>query len=147
MPTRATLPPTTTWAPCCATADSTPLRSATAAALARDTLPRLANDRLGEAKLFVTHHLLALRSAHPALFAEGDYQPLDPGPGWLGFTRSSGAKSLAVILPIGPRAQAQAPALPEAPAGKSWQPVLSDPAADGSLPFDPLFPFVVALAV
>jgi (1->4)-alpha-D-glucan 1-alpha-D-glucosylmutase len=31
----------------------------------------------GREKLFVTQRLLALRRAHPALFAEGDYQPLE----------------------------------------------------------------------
>lgn len=119
--------------------------AARAAALARDTPPRLSADRAGEAKLFVTHHLLTLRAAHPALFTEGDYRPLEPGAGWLGFTRTSGTESLAVILPIEPRAQAQAPSLPAAPSGKAWQPVLTEAAADGSLPFDPLFPFVVAV--
>ncbi|HTI01291.1 MAG TPA: malto-oligosyltrehalose synthase [Acidisoma sp.] len=120
--------------------------AARAAALARDVLPRLAADRIGEAKLFVTHHLLALRAAHPALFAEGDYRPLEPGPGWLGFTRSSRTESLAVIVPVGPRAAAHAPALPAAPAGQTWHPVLTETATEGRLPFDPLFPFVVALA-
>ncbi|HEV7995030.1 MAG TPA: malto-oligosyltrehalose synthase [Stellaceae bacterium] len=31
----------------------------------------------GREKLFVTHRLLALRRAHPALFAAGDYQPVE----------------------------------------------------------------------
>lgn len=120
--------------------------AARAAALARDLLPRLTADRAGEAKLFVTHHLLALRAAHPALFAEGDYKPLMPGSGWLGFTRNQGTESLLVIVPIGPRAQAQAPALPAAPDGKTWRSVLTEAATDGSLPFDPLFPFFVAVS-
>jgi (1->4)-alpha-D-glucan 1-alpha-D-glucosylmutase len=36
-----------------------------------------ANWQNGCEKLFVTRHLLALRRANPALFADGDYQPLD----------------------------------------------------------------------
>jgi (1->4)-alpha-D-glucan 1-alpha-D-glucosylmutase len=31
----------------------------------------------GREKLFVTHRLLALRRAHPRLFAEGNYQPVE----------------------------------------------------------------------
>ena len=52
----------------------------------RDLLSQISEARAGELaadwrdgreKLFVTHRLLALRRAHPALFAAGDYQPVE----------------------------------------------------------------------
>ncbi|GAB0117240.1 malto-oligosyltrehalose synthase [Acidisoma sp. 7E03] len=121
--------------------------AARAAALARGACPPLAEDETGEAKLFITHRLLALRAAHPALFARGDYQPFDPGPDWIGFTRSHAGEHLLVALPLRRRAAAQAPQLPPAETG-AWHAVLVEEtsATEGPLPYDPLFPFVVAVA-
>ena len=57
----------------------------------------------GREKLFATRRLLALRRAHPELFAAGDYQPLEVagehGPHLCAFVRSRGGVSLAVAVP------------------------------------------------
>lgn len=121
--------------------------AARAAVLARGTCPPLDTDDAGAAKLFVTHRLLGLRAAHPALFARGDYRPFDPGPGWIGFTRTEGTTRLLVAVPRRRRASAQAPLLPPAPGTGGWHAVLAEEVEqDAPLPFDPLFPFVVATA-
>jgi (1->4)-alpha-D-glucan 1-alpha-D-glucosylmutase len=59
----------------------------------------------GREKLFVTARLLALRRTRPALFAAGDYQPLEIGEGnspetrVCGFARRHGGDVLAVAVP------------------------------------------------
>ena len=58
----------------------------------------------GREKLFVTARLLGLRRARPALFAEGDYQPLEIGEGRnsdrvCAFSRRHGDEVLAVAVP------------------------------------------------
>jgi (1->4)-alpha-D-glucan 1-alpha-D-glucosylmutase len=57
----------------------------------------------GREKLFATRRLLALRRAHPDLFAAGDYQPLEVlgerGPYLCAFVRTQGGVSLAVAVP------------------------------------------------
>ncbi|GAB0114281.1 malto-oligosyltrehalose synthase [Acidisoma sp. C75] len=94
---------------------------ARAAMLETAEAPRLAQDKSGETRLRWTRALLALRQESPALFARGDYRPLDLPAGWLGFTRSYQEESLAVMVPIRSLAARPAPPLPSAPAGKHWQ--------------------------
>jgi (1->4)-alpha-D-glucan 1-alpha-D-glucosylmutase len=57
----------------------------------------------GREKLFVIRHLLALRRAHPELFAGGDYQPLavagDRGMHLCAFARSHERVALVVAVP------------------------------------------------
>jgi (1->4)-alpha-D-glucan 1-alpha-D-glucosylmutase len=58
----------------------------------------------GREKLFVTARLLGLRRARPALFADGDYQPLEIGDGrnsdhLCAFARRNGEDVLAVAVP------------------------------------------------
>jgi (1->4)-alpha-D-glucan 1-alpha-D-glucosylmutase len=58
----------------------------------------------GREKLFATARLLGLRRTRPALFAEGDYQPLDIGDGRnsdrvCAFSRRHGDTVLAVAVP------------------------------------------------
>jgi (1->4)-alpha-D-glucan 1-alpha-D-glucosylmutase len=58
----------------------------------------------GREKLFATARLLGLRRARPALFAAGDYQPLDIGEGRnsdrvCAFSRRQGDEVLAVAVP------------------------------------------------
>jgi (1->4)-alpha-D-glucan 1-alpha-D-glucosylmutase len=60
--------------------------------------------RDGREKLFATARLLGLRRARPALFAEGDYQPLEIGEGRnsdrvCAFSRRHGDDVLAVAVP------------------------------------------------
>ncbi len=60
--------------------------------------------RDGGEKMFVTARLLALRRDRPALFAAGDYQPIEIGPGrnadrLCAFARRHGDALLAVIVP------------------------------------------------
>src|SRR6185369_2057725 len=58
----------------------------------------------GREKLFVTERLLTLRRRHPALFASGDYRPLEIGDGrnsdrLCGFSRQHAAEALVVAVP------------------------------------------------
>jgi (1->4)-alpha-D-glucan 1-alpha-D-glucosylmutase len=57
----------------------------------------------GREKLFATHRLLTLRRAHPDLFAEGDYQPLEVAGDRSGhlcaFVRSREGMSLVAAVP------------------------------------------------
>ena len=58
----------------------------------------------GREKLFIVHHLLQLRRHHPALFATGEYVPLEvtDGPGadhLCAFARRSGDSVLVVAVP------------------------------------------------
>ncbi len=57
------------------------------------------------AKLYVTWKSLELRTRHAAAFA-GSYEPLEPGEGWVAFTR---AGQVLVAVRIDPRAGAWAP--------------------------------------
>jgi (1->4)-alpha-D-glucan 1-alpha-D-glucosylmutase len=69
------------------------------------SLAELAEDwRDGREKLFAATRLLGLRRARPALFAEGDHQPLDIGDGRnsdriCAFARRHGEEVLAVVVP------------------------------------------------
>jgi (1->4)-alpha-D-glucan 1-alpha-D-glucosylmutase len=57
----------------------------------------------GHEKLFVTHRLLAVRRAHPELFAAGDYQPMEAAGGravhLCAFARCHGALCSVVAVP------------------------------------------------
>jgi (1->4)-alpha-D-glucan 1-alpha-D-glucosylmutase len=72
-----------------------PVDYAARAAALDGEIPPLAEDTLGLTKQQATHRLLKLRRERPELF-EG-YAALDPGGGFLGFTRGGG--KLAVIVP------------------------------------------------
>ena len=88
--------------------------------------PRLGGDGRGEAmtaayaswqdgtiKLATTHLLLALRAAHPALFADASYEPLavenDPDERVLAYERVAGTRRLAVVARRFPGAAAAMP--------------------------------------
>jgi (1->4)-alpha-D-glucan 1-alpha-D-glucosylmutase len=62
-----------------------------------------ANWQDGREKLFATRRLLALRRAHPDLFAAGDYRPLEVAgeraAHLCAFARSQGGETLAVAVP------------------------------------------------
>lgn len=68
-----------------------------------DPVGLLANWRDGRIKQFVLHRLLEDRAAHPALYAEADYEPLDvEGEGAgnvLAFARVFGEERRVVIIP------------------------------------------------
>lgn len=70
-----------------------------AALQARLAQPHPARDE----KLILTQTLLVLRKAHPALFAEGDYAPIDLGPDRIGFQRRHQGQSLTVLADLSPR--------------------------------------------
>jgi (1->4)-alpha-D-glucan 1-alpha-D-glucosylmutase len=114
-----------------------------AAALAAGGVPNLKADDAGSAKLAVTHRLLTLRAEMPALFAQGDYTPLDLGAHWLGFTRRNGAESLLVVVPTA-KMTGDWPSLPAAPSSGAWRDALTDAAWRGASSLDPAFPFIVA---
>jgi (1->4)-alpha-D-glucan 1-alpha-D-glucosylmutase len=81
-----------------------PLRRRLLAEIAGASLADLAAGPCDERrKLFVTQRLLALRRAHPLLFAEGDYRPLDAeggrGAHLCGFARTRGEDGLVVAAP------------------------------------------------
>jgi (1->4)-alpha-D-glucan 1-alpha-D-glucosylmutase len=75
------------------------------------------------AKLALTARLLAARRAHPTLFAEGSYEPLDLGPTVCGFRRRHDAETLLVVAALRHGAKpATAPEVPEGP----WRDVLGE---------------------
>ena len=102
---------------------------ARAAALEASAAPDLTVADAGSAKLAVTHRLLQLRQDRPAIFASGDYRPLDLGAGWLGFTRHRDAESLLVVVPTARLRGASGPALPAAPGGRHMAGCLDRPGA------------------
>jgi (1->4)-alpha-D-glucan 1-alpha-D-glucosylmutase len=53
----------------------------------------------GRVKLYVTWKTLALRNRLSALFAEGDYTPIDAGQNVVAFTRTHGDDAIAVAVP------------------------------------------------
>lgn len=53
-------------------------------------------------KLVMTQKLLSKRRQHPALFAEGSYQPLDLGTDRLGFQRGHAGVTLTVVADLSP---------------------------------------------
>ena len=81
-------------------------------AMLRDLAPRLDGDgrnalvtalyrdwESGAIKLALTRVLLALRADAPALFADGDYEPLDlGGDDLLGFARNAGGRRMRVVV-------------------------------------------------
>ncbi|MCB8878743.1 malto-oligosyltrehalose synthase [Acidisoma cellulosilytica] len=118
--------------------------AARAAALESTSLPRLAADKQGVTKLFVTQRLLALRQRSPDLFAQGSYTALDLPQPWFGFRRDHASGSLLVILPLGTEPAGKLADLPAAPKGQGWQPVLA--AADGAIGLDPALPLIVMVS-
>lgn len=82
----------------------------------------------GRVKQAVMQRLLAHRADYPALYAEGDYQPLALADGWVGFVRTHATGTLAVIAAL-----AQAGGLEVTLPGEGrWQCLLSGRAGAGS---------------
>jgi (1->4)-alpha-D-glucan 1-alpha-D-glucosylmutase len=97
-----------------------------------------------EAKLALTARLLGLRREHPALFALGDYRPLDLPAPLVGFTREAGAARLLVAAAL--RHGGEEPGLLPLPEGR-WREVLTeaeiaDPAAGHAFDILPVAVFV-----
>ncbi len=96
----------------------------------------------GSVKLAVTHLLLALRAAHPALFAEGSYEPVavegDEGEHVLAFERTHGEQRIAVAVRRFPGAYPEAQeTVPEATlrcGPGPWRDVLTGRRFDGASP-------------
>ena len=97
---------------------------------------RLAEWEDGAIKLLLTWRLLELRRQHPALFAQGDYQPCeihgDASLGVVAFARHHGPVSILVAVARFPLARVRNPdwrracvQVPGAPGGAAWWNVLT----------------------
>jgi (1->4)-alpha-D-glucan 1-alpha-D-glucosylmutase len=126
------------------------------AALARELVERWEDGRI---KLYVTHLALEARRAEPALFAEGDYVPLEArgarAAHCIAFARTLGGRSVVVAVPrlVAALCRGEALELPDAaawgdtavagaPLGSRWRDVFTGrevEAAEGRIELGPLF--------
>jgi len=88
--------------------------------------------RSGRLKQRVVAALLALRAARPALFAQGSYQPIEMGEGFLAFERRRGSAALLVAVRLYPWRQSGWDRPRLAPdTGRAWEVVVGERARDG----------------
>jgi (1->4)-alpha-D-glucan 1-alpha-D-glucosylmutase len=115
--------------------------------------------RDGRVKQALLARVLADRAAHPALYADGDYRPIEAPEGVVAYARSLGDDALIVAVPRLLAGRVEGETLPAAgelwgdaglpvPRG-AWRDILSDrevDARDGTVPFAELFgDFPIAL--
>lgn len=93
------------------------------------------------AKLALTARLLAVRAAHPALFAQGDYVPVDAPSGTIAFLRSDGEERLLVAAAL--RHAGAEPAT--LPLQGRWHDLLTDSPAEGTVTVPGILPVTVLL--
>lgn len=119
----------------------------------QETIDSLAEHfRDGSVKLALITRLLKLRRSHPALFAEGDYQPViiggADGKRVLAFMRSHGGTTLLVSVAAWPwRGSAPVVPVPDCPAtGTEWKDALHERSAADVL-FHGEIPISILIAI